>query len=136
MQGWIKLHRQIRGHAFFKQKRKFSRFEAWVDMLLEANHCDKKFLLGNKLEDVERGSFVTSEAKLASRWGWSRTKVRMFLDLLINDSMIEKISDNKKTVINIANYDIYQDSETAKEPQKNIKKTSKKHNQECKECKE
>ena len=130
MQGWIKLHRQIREHKFFKTKRKFSKFEAWLDLLLEANHCDKEVLFGNQIIEVKRGSFITSELKLSDRWRWSRTKVRDYLNLLGKDSMIEKISDNKKTTISIVNYDVYQNIETAKEQEKNIKKTSKKHNQE------
>jgi hypothetical protein len=133
MSGWIKLHRQIRRNPLFKEKRKFSKFEAWIDMLLEANHCNKTILLGNELIEVKRGCFITSELKLANRWGWSRTKVRSFLKILSNESdpMIVKKSDSKKTSITIVNYDIYQDAETtnqtSKEHQKNIKKTSKKH---------
>ena len=129
MSGWIKLYRQGRRNPLFREKRKFSKFEAWVDMLLEANHCDKEVLLGNELITVSRGSFVTSEQKLANKWGWSRTKIRSFLKLLSNegDPMIVKKSDSKKTTITIVNYDIYQDTETAKKHQKDNEKTSKKH---------
>ena len=125
MQGWIKLHRQIRGHAFFKQKRKFSRFEAWVDMLLEANHCDKDWIAGNEIVTVQRGTFITSELKLMDRWQWSKSKVRAFLKLLEDEQMIVKKTDNKKTGITIVNYELYQETETAKEPEKDRKKTSK-----------
>lgn len=129
MSGWIKLYRQVRRNPLFREKRKFSKFEAWVDMLLEANHCDKTILLGNELIDVERGSFITSELKLSDRWGWSRSKTRSFLKLLSsnNDPMIIKKSDSKKTTITIVNYSIYQDTETTKEQQENNEKTSKKH---------
>ena len=130
MQGWIKLHRQIRGHAFYKQKRTFSRFEAWVDMLLDANHCDNPWIAGNEIITVERGTYITSELKLMDRWKWSKSKVRAFLKLLEDEKMIIKKADNKKTAITIVNYDIYQEIETAKEPQKDFKKTSKRHKQE------
>ena len=128
MSGWIKLYRQVRRNPLFREKRKFSKFEAWVDMLLEANHCDKEVLLGNELITVSRGSFITSEQKLANRWRWSRTKIRSFLKLLSNegDPMIVKKSDSKKTTITIVNYDIYQDTETAKRQQKDNEKTAKK----------
>lgn len=90
-----------------------------------ANHKENKFLLGNELIEIERGSFITSEVKLAERWGWSRTKVRSFLELLEKDNMIIKISDNKKTTLTVVNYSDYQDIETAKEQQKNSNETAK-----------
>lgn len=123
-QGWISLHRKILEHPFFQEKRSFSKFEAWIDLLLLANHKDNKFILGNELIEVERGSFITSELKLMDRWGWSKTKVRSFLKLLENDSMIVKKSDTKKTTITLCNYNDYQESETTKEPQKNRKETA------------
>ena len=121
--GWIKLHRKIQEHWLWQDK-PFDKRSAWIDMLLMANHDYNKFLLGNELVEVERGSFITSEVKLAERWGWSRTKVRNFLQLLINDRMIEKKSDNRKTILTIENYNDYQYSETAKEQQKNSEKTA------------
>ena len=123
--GWISLHRKIRDCVIFQEKRTFSKFEAWVDILLSANHKDKKFLHGNQTIEVERGSFITSELKLMSRWGWSKTKLRAFLCLLENEQMIVKKSDNKKTTLTVVNYGLYQDKETEEEPQKDFKKTSK-----------
>lgn len=124
-EGWIKLHRQIRGHVFFKQKRIFSRFEAWVDMLLEANHCDKPWIAGNEVISVKRGTFITSEIKLMNRWSWSKSKVRAFLKLLQDEKMIVKKTDSKKTTVSIVNYGLYQSEETTKEPEKNQKRTAK-----------
>lgn len=124
-QGWIKLHRKIQEHPFFIEKRSFSKFEAWVDLLLLANHKDNKVLLGNELILVEKGSFITSELKLMERWRWSKTKVRSFLKLLQDDNMIIKKTDKKKTTLTICNYCDYQHSETTKEPQKDHVKTTK-----------
>lgn len=127
MQGWIKLHRKVKDHPFFQEKRQFSKFEAWLDLLMKANHQDNKVLLGNELIEVERGSFITSELKLMRTWGWSKSKVRAFLTLLEVEQMIEKESDNKKTTITICNYNVYQDLETTERPLTDFKKTSKEH---------
>ncbi len=94
-------------------------------MLLMANHDDNKFLLGNELVEIEKGSFITSELKLMERWGWSKAKVRGFLTLLQNDSMIVKKTDHKKTVITIGKYNEYQNIQTTEELQKDHKKTAK-----------
>lgn len=122
-QGWISVHRQLQKHWLWADK-PFSKGQAWIDMLMMANHADKKFLLGNELVEVKAGNFITSELKLAEKWGWSKTKVRAFLKLLQKDSMIVKKSDRKKTTIIIENYSDYQDIETTEEPQKNHEETT------------
>jgi DNA replication protein DnaD len=113
-QGWISLHRQIQDHWLWEDK-PFSKGQAWVDLLLLANHEDNKFLLGNELVKVEAGSFITSELKLMERWGWGKSKTRAFLEMLQNDGMIVKKSDRKKTTITINNYGAFQDFETSKQ---------------------
>ena len=107
--GWISLYRSIQDHWLWQEK-PFSKAQAWLDLLLSANHEDKKIVLGNELILVRRGSFITSELKLMERWGWGKEKTRNFLKLLQDDGMIEKKSDRKKTTINIVNYNNYQQS--------------------------
>lgn len=122
--GWISIYRSMQDHWLWQEK-PFSKGQAWLDLLLSANHKENKFLLGNEILQVDRGSFVTSELKLMEKWGWSKSKVRSFLNLLKNDNMITKTSDKKKTTITIVNYELYQDSETTKEPQKDHARTTK-----------
>lgn len=123
--GWVSIHRQIQEHWLWKDK-PFSYGQAWIDLILMANHTTNKFVLGSEIVTVPSGSFITSELKLAERWGWSKTKVRTFLTLLQNDSMIEKKSDHKKTTISIVNYSVFQESETTKKPQKDQCSTTEK----------
>lgn len=123
--GWISIHRKLK-ECFIYADKPFDRTHAWIDLLLRANHQDRKICLGNQMIEVKRGSFITSELKLAEAWGWSKTKVRSFLLLLQNEKMIDKNSDQKKTTINIVNYDVYQDSETTEKLQKNHEKTTEK----------
>ncbi len=121
--GYIKLHREILSHWLWDEK-PFSKGQAWIDILLMVNHDTKKFVFGNELIEVKRGSCITSELKLMERWGWSKTKVRSFLDLLQKDKMLVKNTDRKKTTLTVCNYNIWQDSETTKELKKNHKKTT------------
>lgn len=124
--GWISLNRKIQEHWLFTEERVFSKYEAWIDLLLQANFKDSSLRAGNEIIIVKRGSFITSELKLMKRWKWSKTKLRSFLKLLEQENMIEKTSDAKKTTINIVNYSVYQQMETTKEPEKDQKKTKKK----------
>ena len=123
-QGWIRLHRKIQDHWLYKEKRKFSRFEAWIDLLMMANHKDNKFLLGNELIEVNRGQLVTSELKLMERWRWGKSKLRDFLKLLEEDGMIVRKSDRKKTVITICNYSKYQSFDFENRPQTDHEQTN------------
>jgi hypothetical protein len=93
----------------WEEKEPFDKRSAWIDLLLSANHADKKTLINNNLTDVKRGSFITSEVKLSERWKWDRGKVRRFLKLLESDNMLKKEATSRLyiTVI-IMNYDTYQ----------------------------
>jgi uncharacterized phage protein (TIGR02220 family) len=123
MKGWIPVHRQLQEHWLWADK-PFSKGQAWIDMLMLANHDDNKFLLGNELVEVKTGSFITSELKLMERWGWGKAKTRAFLDLLQKDGMITKISDRKKTTIIVENYSVYALCETTAKPQTDRKQTT------------
>lgn len=121
-EGWIKLHRAIRKNWIWEDAQKL---KWWLDILLQANHQEKKVLLGNELVLIERGSFHTSELKLAKKWGVSKTTVRKFLELLESDRMITTIKSKKGTTLKVSNYEDYQGFS---EEEKNDKKPQKNHN--------
>ena len=79
--GWVKLYRSTTENWVWNDK-PFSKGQAWIDLIIMANHKDNKFPLGDKVVTVERGSLITSEVKLMERWGWSKSKVRLFLNQL------------------------------------------------------
>ena len=105
--GYIRLHRQLQECWVWNGER-YSRGQAWVDLILMANHKDVKMPIGENIEIIKRGQFVTSISKLADKWMWSFNTVKKFLNLLENDNMLTRKSDNSKTVITIINYELYQ----------------------------
>lgn len=111
VEGWNKIYRSIQEHWLWTCE-PFSRGQAWIDLLLMANHKEAKIMVNGNLEVVERGQRITSIRKLSDRWKWSTKKVTHFLDQLVKDKMIEYISDSSKTVVTIVNYDKYQGKET------------------------
>ncbi len=115
MKGWIKLHRKLQEHWIWNEKRKFSKFEAWIYILFQANHQDKKIMINGQLVNVKKGEFVTSEVRLAEKWDWDRKIVRKFLTTLENENMITKKSTSKYTSITVENWDLYQNEEQQKE---------------------
>ena len=107
-QGWISLHRKIMQNPIFTERRTFSKFEAWIWLLLRANHSKGKVLIGNHMIEVERGSLITSQHKLCKIFNWGTTKLRAFLNLLQSETMIEWKALPKATCVTISNYDTYQ----------------------------
>lgn len=107
--GWIRLYRQIQESDLWDAENgPFDVRSAWIDLLLMANHSDKKILFGNKAMIVKAGQRVTSILQLAERWHWSRGRVTRYLDKLQNEGMLTRESSNTKTLITITNYCIFQ----------------------------
>lgn len=103
--GWIAVYRSILDNESIWNDKPFARGQAWIDLLLLANHKTKKILFDGRLVEVERGSMITSISKLAERWGWSRKKAVGFLNVLVEAEMLEyKVVGRKYTVVKIVNY--------------------------------
>jgi DNA replication protein DnaD len=124
MQGWIKLHRKIQEHWIYQEDRKFSRYEAWLDLIMLANHKRTTVVLGNELVETQPGQVITSEAKLMKRWDWGKNRLRAFLGLLEADGMIIKKTDRKKTILTICNYRVYHETEEENGPRVDRRRTS------------
>ena len=105
--GWIKLYRQLQD-CWIWLKEPFDKRSAWVDLLLTANHSDKKILFNGELITVKRGQILTSVRKLSAKWKWSVNKVYRFIKLLEDDEMLQKESDKDRTLLTIENYSIFQ----------------------------
>lgn len=117
MSGWIKIHRSILNHWLYTEKRKFSKFEAWQDLLLNVNFSDAKTIIKGKLYDVKRGQSILSLDSWSKRWNWDKSSVRRFFNLLEKDNMIIVKSDNITTHLTICKYEDYQQKENANEMQ-------------------
>lgn len=125
-QGWISLNRELMNHWVWDCE--FSAGQAWVDLLLYANHAPTKIMLKGQLLNINRGQQARSELTLSKTWKWSRNKVRRFLKNLEKDGMVKLESGHLTTVITICNYNSFQcsdtASDTAEEQQKKQQKDS------------
>lgn len=108
-EGWIKTYRKLQECWLWKINEPFDKRSAWVDLLLSANHADKKIFFNGKLITIERGQVLTSIRKLSEKWMWSYDKTLRYLKLLESDGMLKKESDKSRTLVTIVNYEVYQD---------------------------
>lgn len=123
MEGWIKLHRGLLDNDLWKSE-PFSRGQAWVDLLLLANHKESFFYKrGNKVI-VKRGQVGRSSVELSDRWKWSRTKINKFLKDLEKEQQIITHKSSVTQLLTIVNYDVYQEKEQQTGQQKNNRKTA------------
>lgn len=115
MTGWVQVHRSIWDHWIWEDSEKL---KWWLDLILMANHQDRKIMINGELHTIERGMRHTSEAKLATRWGVSRNTTRKFLALLEKDGMIQLSKSRQKgTTYKVLNYDVYQGFNSGKKHQ-------------------
>lgn len=129
--GYIRLFRKFFEHEFWEEKRKYSKAEAWIDLVRMArwNKKPKKFIDNRGSYYLEFGDVFISDRFLMKRWKWSKTKVRNFISYLITkESILYKIKTTKRTIICVVNLDRYLTWETTKKtserPVKDQSKTS------------
>jgi hypothetical protein len=118
-QGWFKVHRDLLSSPLWLSEI-FTRGQAWMDLVGLANHTDGFIRVRDVKVLLARGQLGWSQKSLSERWGWSRNKVRSFLDELEKERQIEQQKNSVTTIISITNYNFYQKTEQ----QEDSKKTS------------
>jgi len=111
--GWIALHRSILDHWVWKDK-PFSNGQAWIDLILLANHKDTKEYINGSLKTFKKGTVNRSIESLSSRWGWNRKKTRKFLNALEADEMVTINVTTHGTTITLVKYSDFQTLGTTK----------------------
>lgn len=116
MEGWIKLHRQIKDHWLWENP---DYLKAWITILFTVNYETKKVLIKGDLLTCERGQSLLSLDGWVGEFGhkWSIQRVRTFFKLLKSDEMITVEGLQYTTRLTVCKYDTYQDlQQTANTP--------------------
>jgi len=107
-QGYIRLYRQLQEKKWWSKER-FTRGQAWVDILFTASHKNTSLIIDDNYYNVPLGSFVTSQRKLSRKWRWSISTVNAFLNFLQKtEQSIEYKTEHNFTHIYIRNWQKYQ----------------------------
>lgn len=106
--GWARVYRQLTEGDFWLSE-KFTKPQAWVDLIVMANHKEGSFWVRGIEVKLDRGEIGWSELTMARRWKWSRNKIRLFLNYLSTNDMIDRKKVQQiTTIIKIKNYEKYQ----------------------------
>ena len=110
LKNFIPISRKIFSHELWEEKREFSKFEAWVD-LIQTARFDKETRsewINGKGVTFSRGQLIGSIRFLQKRWNWgSITKVERYLKMLENKDMVVLEKGQGVNVITICKYDDY-----------------------------
>lgn len=111
LSNFIPINRKLFKHEFWQEQRPYSRFEAWLDLLVTArfDNTQGRMVIGCTTVRWNRGQLVASTRYLGERWRWGKTKVANFLNWLKNEKMIvsSTAEGTLQTIITICNYDTY-----------------------------
>lgn len=104
-EGWIKLHRKLSESSFKDRPLIFALF---VDLLLNANHEEKKIIWNKEEMVVGAGQLITGRKTLSKRTGISEQSVRSALNTLKSTNTITIKVTSKFSIISILNWSRYQ----------------------------
>jgi len=109
--GYICLFRKLQDNFLWKEKRVFSRLEAWIDILFAVRFSEipEETMIKDKVFLVKQGESIKSLDTWANRWNWNKSRTRRFLELLKKRNMIETIGEQKTTHLRVINYAYYVD---------------------------
>ncbi|XPS85601.1 hypothetical protein Dvar_36190 [Desulfosarcina variabilis str. Montpellier] len=107
--GYFALWRKIEDHPFYTEPREFSKLEAWLDILMQAQHDlePQRVVFGMKVLTCHYGECLKTIKTWSDRWRWSRAKVFRYLKLLKKMEQIDFKSETVTTRILVKNYSIY-----------------------------
>ena len=107
--GYIKLWRKIEDNWLWKVPRKFSKLEAWIDIIMQVqwNPEPEEVVIKNKVLTCNRGESLKSLETWAKRWNWDKSATRRFFNLLKKTGQIDTQSDTITTRLKVINYDTY-----------------------------
>jgi hypothetical protein len=107
--GFVALHRKIRANWIYPCDRTFTKYEAWLDLIMYVNFEEGVLKVSEKPIKLQAGEMVYSLRYLAKRWGWSKNKVNNFLNILSEEKMIKqgRMKGHNLSLLTICNYETY-----------------------------
>lgn len=102
--GYIPLWRSIFETEEWRKTRRYSEFEAWLDMIASAAYADRVVAVDMRTTvTLSRGELYASQRALAKRWGWSPATVNRYISRLAGGASPRIIVDKRKATNETAN---------------------------------
>lgn len=121
MEGWIKVHRKTLESPVFDNPKLF---KIWMYCLLKATHKGDKVLIGRTEVNLKPGQFIFGRKVAANELNMNESLVYDYFKVLEKMGMISISSNNKYSVITVANWGTYQSDDREIQQQINNKPTT------------
>lgn len=107
--GYVPIWRKFFDHPLWAEDRKFSKAEAWIDILANTNFKDDPIqrLVRGRMVAIEYGHCLMTTRYCGTRWKWHKNSVKKFFDLLVKMEQIELKNAQQMTLIKVINFEIY-----------------------------
>ena len=133
--GFIKLWRSCTDNELYFSE-PFTKWQAWVDLLILANHKPNTITVRGNMVSVERGQVAAGEQFLSERWRWSRNKTRRFMSYLEKTGQTIQQKSHVLSIYSIVKWSLYQSNDTTDDTterqQKDIRRTTPKNDKNVK----
>jgi hypothetical protein len=133
---FVKLSRAVFDSKEWNEKREFSKFEAFLDLIQSAEYKKEGSVIpynGSKIK-IERGQLFATLSYLQNRWNWSsRGKVDKYLKSLKNRNTLETEKRQQGNILTLVNYEVYNGKETDEKQKGNTLETNPRREEEKKE---
>jgi len=129
-EGYIPLFRRFLSNELWTEKRKFSKAEAWIDLLFMARYGKEteEIIDRGELIKVGYGEILTSIKTLAKKWYRSETWVRALLEHLESKRSIKKhTKKNRRTIIKVVKLGYFQELIKKRSTERLTEEAQKKH---------
>lgn len=120
--GYVKLYRKTLDNPIIIKDNDY--FRVWIQLLLMANHSNRKVIFGNQTIELKAGELITGRDELAKKCNITSSKVERILKRLKIEQQIEQQTCSKGRLITIQNWKQYQITEQQIEQQVNNERTT------------
>jgi hypothetical protein len=103
--GFIILHRKLLSSAIFENP---NDLKVWLWCLLRANHSNASIFFGSEEIGIKRGQFIFGRFTASQELKMNPSTVYKILKKLEKAGMILIKSNNKKSLLSVINYEVYQ----------------------------
>ena len=105
MEGWIKLHRQLKYHWVYSDS---EILHIWLHILLSATHDYYETTINGKIVELYPGQLVFGREKWSKALKIKGSKIYRAIKLFQETKMISIYSTNKYSIITVSNWSSYQ----------------------------
>lgn len=115
--GWVKIHRKMFDNPIVCKDA--DHLAVWIYLLLQATHKEMSVVFDKKRMTLKKGQLITGRKIISEKTKVSESKVQRIIKSFVDEQQIEQQTTNRKRLITVINWELYQETEQQSEQQLN-----------------